>query len=122
MAKISRLYMISKPNDNHCAQHDVVELWTVLFKSIKCGLGDVLKFKAVKANKKIHPSQKPVDLYEHLFTASYLCVMDVRKCRNWNGDNFVRERHLQNSLFFLQTLFWFLLFVCLKIINKSKFK
>ena len=35
-------------------------------KSIKCGLGDVLKFKAVKANTKIHPSQKPVDLYEHL--------------------------------------------------------
>ena len=35
-------------------------------KSIRCGLGDVFKFHAVKAKTKIHPSQKPVNLYEHL--------------------------------------------------------
>jgi len=35
-------------------------------KPIKCGTGDIFKYKVVKANKKDHPAQKPVDLHKHL--------------------------------------------------------
>jgi len=35
-------------------------------KCIKCGTGDIFKFKAVKANTKDHPAEKPVDLHIHL--------------------------------------------------------
>jgi len=37
-------------------------------KCIKCGTGDIFKFKAVKANTKDHPAQKPVDLHKHILT------------------------------------------------------
>ncbi len=35
-------------------------------KCIKCGTGDIFKFKCVKANKKNHPAEKPVDLHKHI--------------------------------------------------------
>jgi len=35
-------------------------------KCIKCGTGDIFKFKAVKANTKTHPAEKPVDLHQHI--------------------------------------------------------
>ncbi len=35
-------------------------------KCIKCGNGDVFKFKAVKANTKTHPAEKPVELHKHI--------------------------------------------------------
>tara|TARA_R110000737_G_scaffold157324_3_gene185855 strand:- start:1559 stop:2197 length:639 start_codon:yes stop_codon:yes gene_type:complete len=35
-------------------------------KPIKCGLGDVFKFKVVKAKEKDHPAEKPVDLHKHI--------------------------------------------------------
>jgi len=35
-------------------------------KPIKCGLGDIFKYKVVKANTKDHPAQKPVDLHVHI--------------------------------------------------------
>lgn len=35
-------------------------------KCIKCGTGDIFKFKAVKANTKSHPAEKPTDLHEHI--------------------------------------------------------
>tara|TARA_R110000851_G_C12968039_1_gene555019 strand:+ start:301 stop:990 length:690 start_codon:yes stop_codon:yes gene_type:complete len=35
-------------------------------KAIKCGQGDVFKFKVVKAKEKDHPAQKPVDLHKHI--------------------------------------------------------
>tara|TARA_R110001583_G_scaffold118476_1_gene269903 strand:+ start:1031 stop:1675 length:645 start_codon:yes stop_codon:yes gene_type:complete len=35
-------------------------------KCIKCGTGDIFKYKVVKANDKDHPAQKPVDLHKHI--------------------------------------------------------
>ena len=35
-------------------------------KCIKCGNGDIFKYKAVKANTKTHPAEKPVDLHIHI--------------------------------------------------------
>jgi len=35
-------------------------------KCIKCGTGDVFKYKVVKANQKDHPAQKPIDLHKHI--------------------------------------------------------
>ena len=35
-------------------------------KCIRCGTGDIFKFKCVKANEKTHPAEKPVDLHEHI--------------------------------------------------------
>ena len=35
-------------------------------KPIKCGTGDIFKYKVVKAKDKDHPAQKPVDLHKHL--------------------------------------------------------
>ncbi len=35
-------------------------------KPIKCGTGDIFKFKVVKAKEKDHPAQKPVDLHKHI--------------------------------------------------------
>ena len=37
-------------------------------KTIKCGTGDIFKFKAVKANDKDHPAQKPTDLLQHILS------------------------------------------------------
>ena len=35
-------------------------------KFIKCGTGDIFKYKVVKAKDKDHPAQKPVDLHKHI--------------------------------------------------------
>ena len=35
-------------------------------KPIKCGTGDIFKYKVVKAKTKDHPAQKPVDLHTHI--------------------------------------------------------
>jgi len=35
-------------------------------KPIKCGTGDIFKYRAVKANTKSHPAEKPVDLHKHI--------------------------------------------------------
>ena len=35
-------------------------------KCIKCGTGDIFKYKVVKAKEKDHPVQKPVDLHTHI--------------------------------------------------------
>ncbi len=35
-------------------------------KCIKCGTGDIFKFKVVKAKDKDHPAEKPVDLHKHI--------------------------------------------------------
>ncbi len=35
-------------------------------KCIKCGTGDIFKYKVVKAKDKDHPAQKPVDLHKHI--------------------------------------------------------
>jgi len=35
-------------------------------KCIKCGTGDIFKYKSVKANTKSHPAEKPVDLHKHI--------------------------------------------------------
>ena len=35
-------------------------------KCIKCGTGDIFKYKVVKANTKDHPAQKPTDLHAHI--------------------------------------------------------
>tara|TARA_R110000787_G_scaffold272887_1_gene380441 strand:+ start:1729 stop:2367 length:639 start_codon:yes stop_codon:yes gene_type:complete len=35
-------------------------------KCIKCGTGDIFKYKVVKAKDKDHPAQKPVDLHYHI--------------------------------------------------------
>ena len=35
-------------------------------KPIKCGTGDIFKYKVVKAKEKDHPAQKPVDLHTHI--------------------------------------------------------
>lgn len=35
-------------------------------KFIKCGTGDIFKFKSVKANSKSHPAEKPVELHKHI--------------------------------------------------------
>jgi site-specific DNA-methyltransferase (adenine-specific) len=35
-------------------------------KCIKCGTGDIFKYKAVKANEKTHPAEKPVELHKHI--------------------------------------------------------
>lgn len=35
-------------------------------KPIKCGTGDIFKYKVVKAKDKDHPAQKPVDLHTHI--------------------------------------------------------
>ncbi len=35
-------------------------------KPIKCGTGDIFKYKVVKAKDKDHPAQKPVDLHKHI--------------------------------------------------------
>jgi DNA modification methylase len=35
-------------------------------KPIKCGTGDVFKYKVVKAKEKDHPAQKPVNLHKHI--------------------------------------------------------
>jgi len=35
-------------------------------KPIKCGTGDIFKYKVVKAKDKDHPAQKPVDLHQHI--------------------------------------------------------
>jgi site-specific DNA-methyltransferase (adenine-specific) len=35
---------------------------------IKCGTGDVFKYKVVRAKDKDHPAQKPVDLHTHILS------------------------------------------------------
>ena len=35
-------------------------------KPIKCGTGEIFKYKVVKANEKDHPAQKPVDIHKHI--------------------------------------------------------
>jgi len=35
-------------------------------KCIKCGTGDIFKYKVVKANEKTHPAEKPVELHKHI--------------------------------------------------------
>ena len=35
-------------------------------KCIKCGTGDIFKYKVVKANEKDHPAQKPIDIHKHI--------------------------------------------------------
>ena len=35
-------------------------------KPIKCGTGDIFKSRAVKANTKSHPAEKPIDLHKHI--------------------------------------------------------
>ena len=35
-------------------------------KCIKCGTGDIFKYKVVKAKDKDHPAQKPIDLHKHI--------------------------------------------------------
>ena len=35
-------------------------------KCIKCGTGDIFKYKVVKAKDKDHPAEKPVDLHKHI--------------------------------------------------------
>lgn len=35
-------------------------------KPIKCGTGDIFKFRAVNAKLKTHPAEKPVDLHLHI--------------------------------------------------------
>ena len=35
-------------------------------KCIKCGTGDIFKFRATKANDKTHPAEKPIDLHKHV--------------------------------------------------------
>jgi len=35
-------------------------------KPIKCGTGDIFKYRAVKANTKSHPAEKPVELHKHI--------------------------------------------------------
>ena len=35
-------------------------------KPIKCGTGDIFKYKVVKANEKDHPAQKPIDIHKHI--------------------------------------------------------
>tara|TARA_R110000764_G_scaffold118410_4_gene205922 strand:- start:229 stop:876 length:648 start_codon:yes stop_codon:yes gene_type:complete len=35
-------------------------------KPIKCGTGDIFKYKVVKAKDKNHPAEKPVDLHKHI--------------------------------------------------------
>jgi site-specific DNA-methyltransferase (adenine-specific) len=35
-------------------------------KCIKCGTGDIFKYKSVKANTKTHPAEKPIELHEHI--------------------------------------------------------
>ena len=35
-------------------------------KAIKCGTGDIFKYKVVKAKEKDHPAEKPVDLHKHI--------------------------------------------------------
>ncbi len=35
-------------------------------KPIKCGTGDIFKYKVVKAKDKDHPAQKPIDLHQHI--------------------------------------------------------
>jgi site-specific DNA-methyltransferase (adenine-specific) len=35
-------------------------------KCIKCGTGDIFKYKVVKAKEKDHPAQKPIDLHKHI--------------------------------------------------------
>lgn len=35
-------------------------------KPIKCGTGDIFKYKVVKAKDKDHPAEKPVDLHKHI--------------------------------------------------------
>jgi site-specific DNA-methyltransferase (adenine-specific) len=37
-------------------------------KPIKCGTGDVFKYKVVRAKDKDHPAQKPVDLHTHILS------------------------------------------------------
>ena len=37
-------------------------------KPIKCGTGDIFKFRAVKAKEKTHPAEKPVDLLKHILS------------------------------------------------------
>ncbi len=37
-------------------------------KPIKCGTGDIFNYRAVKANEKTHPAEKPVDLLEHIIS------------------------------------------------------
>tara|TARA_R110000824_G_scaffold115372_3_gene266443 strand:- start:575 stop:964 length:390 start_codon:yes stop_codon:yes gene_type:complete len=37
-------------------------------KCIKCGTGDIFKYKAVKANTKDHPAQKPINLHKHILS------------------------------------------------------
>ena len=37
-------------------------------KPIKCGTGDIFKYKVVKANVKDHPAQKPTDLLQHILS------------------------------------------------------
>jgi DNA modification methylase len=35
-------------------------------KCIKCGTGDIFKYRATKANEKTHPAEKPTDLHKHI--------------------------------------------------------
>ena len=46
-------------------------------RPIKCGTGDVFSFKAVKANVKTHPAEKPVDLHHHVLEKESGVVLDT---------------------------------------------
>ena len=49
-------------------------------KAIKCGIGDIFNFNVVKANKKDHPAEKPVDLLEHIIKHTSNendCILDT---------------------------------------------
>ena len=35
-------------------------------KPIKCGTGEIFKYKVVKAKEKDHPAQKPIDIHKHI--------------------------------------------------------
>jgi len=35
-------------------------------KCIKCGTGDIFKYKVVKAKEKDHPAEKPIDIHKHI--------------------------------------------------------
>ena len=46
-------------------------------KCIKCGTGDIFKYKVVKAEDKDHPAQKPLDLLKHILSNHTDCkVLD----------------------------------------------
>jgi len=48
-------------------QHEMILCGERLnMKPIKCGAGEIFKYKVVKAKEKDHPAEKPVDLHKHI--------------------------------------------------------